>query len=152
MRFSSAVGEVEVVRREDLSLDDGEVDLDLVEPTGVDRRVDDDQVGPLTNEAALAALAAMRASVIDHPEHPGSGAIGFSGPDLLNQPAEGSDASLGFTAAEDAGPLDVPRGQVGPGALAHVLVLDTHRLSGLRCQAAMLAVARLNAGPLVGHR
>jgi len=31
----------EVVGREDLALNDGEVDLDLVEPTGMDRNVDE---------------------------------------------------------------------------------------------------------------
>ena len=38
-------GEVgEVVGREDLALDDAEVGLDLVEPAGMDRRVDEDDV------------------------------------------------------------------------------------------------------------
>ena len=32
----------EIVRREDLSLDNREIDFDLVEPTGVDRSVDED--------------------------------------------------------------------------------------------------------------
>ena len=34
------------IRRQDLPLDDGEVDLNLVEPDGVDRGVDQDQRGP----------------------------------------------------------------------------------------------------------
>src|SRR5713226_2390232 len=36
----------EVVGRQHLALDDGEVDLDLVEPAGVDRSVDEDEAGP----------------------------------------------------------------------------------------------------------
>jgi hypothetical protein len=41
-------GEVwEVVGREDLALDDAEVGLDLVEPSGMDRGVDEDDVRPL---------------------------------------------------------------------------------------------------------
>ena len=36
----------EVVGGDDLALDDGEVDLGLVEPAGVDGGVDEDQVGP----------------------------------------------------------------------------------------------------------
>ena len=35
-----------IVGREELALDDGEVDLDLVEPAGVDRGVDEDDVRP----------------------------------------------------------------------------------------------------------
>ena len=40
----------EVVGREELALDDGEIDLDLVEPAGVDRGVDEDEVGPFGAE------------------------------------------------------------------------------------------------------
>jgi len=36
----------EVIRCEDLPLHDGKVDLDLVEPAGVNGRMDNDQVGP----------------------------------------------------------------------------------------------------------
>jgi hypothetical protein len=42
------------VRIEDLSLNDREVDLNLVEPARVDRRVDEDGVGPFGAEAAEA--------------------------------------------------------------------------------------------------
>jgi hypothetical protein len=37
----------EVVAGKQFTLDDGEVDFDLVEPTGVNRRMDQDDVGPL---------------------------------------------------------------------------------------------------------
>ncbi len=40
----------EVVRREHLSLQDGEVDLDLVEPTRVYGCVDQDQIRPLLSK------------------------------------------------------------------------------------------------------
>src|SRR5215471_20211655 len=41
------VGEAgEVVRGQDLALDDREVDLDLIEPTGVDRRVHQHEMRP----------------------------------------------------------------------------------------------------------
>ena len=54
----------EVVGVDDLALDDGEVDLGLVEPAGVDGGVDDDQVRPGALEAVDAALAAMRGAVV----------------------------------------------------------------------------------------
>ena len=41
----------EIIRGERLALDDGEVDLDLVEPTGVNRAVNGDQVGIGLSEA-----------------------------------------------------------------------------------------------------
>src|SRR5206468_2090341 len=36
----------EVIRREDLALDDGEIDLNLIEPTGVDGGVDEHELRP----------------------------------------------------------------------------------------------------------
>jgi hypothetical protein len=44
----------EVVRREYFSLHDREVNLDLVEPTGVDRGVDEDRVGPFSRKRSTA--------------------------------------------------------------------------------------------------
>jgi len=41
----------EIVGRQDFSLNDREIDLDLVEPTGVDGSVDEDRVGPFGAEA-----------------------------------------------------------------------------------------------------
>jgi hypothetical protein len=116
----------------------------------VDRGVDHDQIGPSAGEALLAALAAVGAAVVDHPEHPGGGAVGFPRHHLANEPREGSDAGLAFTAAEDSGLMDVPGGQIGPGSLAHVFVLDTHRAAGLWSGTAVSASAGLNAGLLVG--
>lgn len=49
----------EVVWGQKFALNDGEVDLDLVKPTGVNRRVDEDDVRPLDLEAIGGALAAM---------------------------------------------------------------------------------------------
>jgi hypothetical protein len=136
IRTMPVVG-IEIVRREDLSLDDGEVDLDLV--AGVDRRVHHDQIGPLAGEALLAALAAVGAAVVDHPEHSGGGAVGFPRHHLANQPAEGSDAGLALTAARRRGPDGRPRRPE-----------STHWAAGSWRGAAVSALAGLNAGLLVG--
>jgi hypothetical protein len=39
----------EIVGCENLPLNDGEIDLDWVEPTGMDRGVDEDGIGPLNS-------------------------------------------------------------------------------------------------------
>jgi len=49
----------EVVGREDFSLNDGEIDLNLIEPAGVNRCVDKDCVGPLRLQAIHGLLTAM---------------------------------------------------------------------------------------------
>ena len=69
----------EVVGGEDLALDDREVDLGLVEPAGVDRGVDEDQVRPGALEAVDRALAAVRGAVVDDHEHALRLAVGLAG-------------------------------------------------------------------------
>jgi hypothetical protein len=49
----------EVAGREDFSLHDGEIDLHLIEPTGVNRCVDKDGVGPLRLHPINGLLTAM---------------------------------------------------------------------------------------------
>jgi hypothetical protein len=48
-----------VARRKEFALDDRKVDLDLVEPTGVDRRMDQNNIGPLGAEAVGRWLTTM---------------------------------------------------------------------------------------------
>ena len=68
----------EVVRRQDLALDDREVDLDLVEPGGVDRQVDEHEVRPLApGGARRERLAAVRGAVVDDPEHAPRAGVGL---------------------------------------------------------------------------
>src|SRR5438552_3085665 len=49
-----------VIRREDLALDDGEIDLDLIEPACVDGGVDEDELRPLGLQPRDGAVAPMR--------------------------------------------------------------------------------------------
>ena len=119
------VGQVdEVVRGEDLALDDGVVDLDLVEPGSVDRQLHEYGVGPPGVEAVAGFLAAMAGAVVDHPEHSPGGGVRLDGHDLLDEPGERCDAGFGFATPEDLGPMHVPGGQVLQSTAAVVLVLD----------------------------
>ena len=52
-------------RGEDLALEDAEVDLDLVEPAGVDRQMDEAQGGMLALEPLDRRLPPVRGTVVD---------------------------------------------------------------------------------------
>jgi hypothetical protein len=139
----------EVIGREDLALDDREVDLDLVEPTRVDRGVHQREPGPLGLQPCLRSDATMRGAIVHDPEHSRGRAIGFLAHDLRHQAAEGRDACRALTPPEHLGPVHIPDREVGPGATARVLMLDPHRTArrgGLRRVATH---ARLNARLLV---
>jgi len=58
----------EIIRGEDLALNNRKVDLNLVEPTGVDRSVHEDRVRPLGAEAVGALLTAVSGAVVHDPE------------------------------------------------------------------------------------
>ena len=70
-------------------LDHREVDLDLVQPGGVDRGVNEDQVRPAVLEAVDRRLPAVRGAVIDDPEHARGGGVGLPGHHLPDQSVDG---------------------------------------------------------------
>ena len=58
----------EIVGCQDLPLDDGETDLHLGQPTGMDRRVNQDHVWVSTLQALYGSGAAVSRAVVDNPE------------------------------------------------------------------------------------
>ena len=134
-----------------LALDNGEIDLDLVEPAGVDRGVNQHHGGPRLAQAVGCFEAAVRRTVVGNPENASRRAIGFDRPDLLHESVEGRDAGAVFAAAEELGPVDVPSGQVGAGPAALVFVFDASVAAGRCWQRGVKADAGLNAGFLVGR-
>jgi hypothetical protein len=58
-----------VAQCEEFALDDGKVDFDLVEPTGVDRRMDQNDMGPLGAEPVGRWLTAMGGTIVSDQEH-----------------------------------------------------------------------------------
>ena len=139
----------EIVGRENLSLNDGEIDLDLIEPTGVDRRVDENGIGPFITQTVGGFLASVSGAVVHDPKDPSSGLVGLLAHDLGDEPIHGSDTAFHFAAAKDLGAMDIPGGQVGPGTFAEVFVLDTRWAVRRRRQRWLFTAARLNAGLFV---
>jgi len=139
----------EVIGCEGLSLDDREVDLDLVEPARMLGRVDEVQIRPTSLEPVDAALSAVRRAVVDDPKDATSRAIRFSAHDLVDQSIEGGDSGVAFTATEELGSVDIPGGQVSPGPLALVVMFDSHGSPRHRPSRGVNASSGLDAGFLV---
>ena len=108
----------------DLALDDGEVDLGLVEPAGVDRGVNEDQVLARRLGGGRSSVAAVRGAVVDDHEHALGLAVGLDAHELLDERIERDDPVLGGAAVEQPGAAGVPGGEVAQRARALVLVLD----------------------------
>ncbi len=138
------------------ALDDREVDLDLVEPAGVHRQVDEDEVGPAPLEPLDRLTAAVGGAVVDDPEDAARGGVGLLGHHPPDESIEGDDPAAGFRAAEDArasaaAAADVEGGQVGERPSALVGVLDSLAARARsRRQRLVDAPARLDRRLLVG--
>ena len=141
----------QVVRSQHFTLHDREVDLDLVEPACMHGRVNRDDGRPAPLEAFDTRVSTMRRTVVHDPEYSSRGAIRFLAHDLMNETTERLDPCLAFTATEDLGPVDIPRGQVRPGSAADIFMLDSHAATVCGCQCRVSPAARLNAGLLVGR-
>ena len=116
-------GEVrKIVGREELALDNGEIDLYLVEPAGVDRGVNEDDIGPFGAQPSGGTLTAVRGAIVNDPEHAAGRPIRLLAHDLSDQAPEGDDAGLALAAAEQLGAMDIPCSDVGPSAGAGVFV------------------------------
>ncbi len=140
----------EVIGCKDLPLDDGEVDFNLVQPTGMDRRVHGEERGPLEAEAIDRLLTAMARTIVHDPEDATGRTIRLLAHDLGDQTMERGDAGFRFTAAKDLGPLHVPGRQISPGLSPLVLMFDilgTVRGGG---QGTVTSPTGLNARLLVG--
>lgn len=140
----------EVVGSEDLPLDDGEVDFDLVEPTGVDRSMDQDEVGVSFLEPPEGSFAAMGGAVIHDPEHPARIAVRRLGHDLGDKAVERLNAGGRLASSEDLGPVHIERGQVGPRSAADIFMFHSGRLVRAWRQSRVDSDSGLDAGFLVG--
>lgn len=122
----------EIIGSEGFALDDGEIDLDLVKPTGVNRTVNGNQVGIGLGEASHTGLAAMGGAVIHDPEHAPRVAVGCLTHDLVDEAAERIDAGGFLATTKDLGTMHIERRQVGPRPGARVLVFDASVTVGAR--------------------
>src|SRR5438132_3496398 len=86
-------GEVsEVAGRQHLALDDGKVDLDLIQPTRMNRREAWNQVRPLALQALGSPRPAMARAVVHNPEDATGGSVRLLRHHLRHESIERGDA------------------------------------------------------------
>jgi hypothetical protein len=131
-------------------LDDSEVDLDLIEPARMDRRVHQSEPALLGLQPCLRPAAPMRGAIVHDPEHPrGRASDRFLAHDLSHQAAERRDAPRALTPPEDLGRVHISGRAVGQGTTSGVLMLDPHRTPRHGRLRRVPTHARLNARLLV---
>jgi hypothetical protein len=131
-------------------LDDRDVALDLIEPTGVDRGLEPDDAGIDLLQSRRRRFAAMRRAVVHDPQQACSGTLWCLRQHWGHELAARRDAGRRFTPAPHLAPAPVPRGQIWQGPPALVRVFATGRAVGGGVQGRMAAVAGWDAGLRVG--
>jgi hypothetical protein len=142
----------EVIGSENLTLDDREVDLDLVQPTGMYRPMDKDQVGIALLQAGNGTWAAMSRAVIDDPKDSPGLSIRRLAHHLGYETIEGCYAAFSLAAAEELGPMDIQSRKIGPSPTAAVLVFYLHDCARLGRISTMASTAGLDTGLLIGRQ
>lgn len=89
-----------IVWRECLALDNREVDLDLIEPTGVDGAVAEHQIRVAALQAGHASQTSVRRAIAHDPEDTARVGVGRLGHDLVYQAVEGSDTGASLATPE----------------------------------------------------
>src|SRR5436309_13757684 len=141
---------MKIVGGEDLPLDDGKVDFNLVKPTGMNRTVDEDKPGILLLETLNGGQAAMRGAVIDNPEDTASVVIRRPRHNLIHEAIKRSDATASLASTKDFGAVNIESGQVGPSSASFVFMFDFHGRLRLRRHSGVKPATCLNACLFIG--
>ena len=138
-----------VVWGKNLSLNDGEVDFNLIEPTGVDRSMNQDEAGVLGLETTDGRKPAMDRTIVNNPEDAARLIIWWAGHHMVDEGIKMHDASSWHATAKYSSVVDIKRGEISPGAAALIFMFDSHAGPGLTGFGRVLANPRLYAGLLV---
>jgi hypothetical protein len=101
-----------VIGGQHLVWDDGAGDVDVMEPTGVDRRMAQNTTRSDLRQPLLRRCPAMRRAVVPQPEPPFAGPLRFLRQPLLDQLAPGRGPGPRCTPAHHGAPAHVPGGQI----------------------------------------
>lgn len=132
-----------IVRREYFSLNDGEIDFNLVDPAGMNGSVYKKSVGPLGSNAFHCFLSAMRRAVIHDPKNRLGGSVGLVPHHLRDESMGGGNAGFLFTVCKELGPMDVPSRQIGASTFPEILMLDPQGSGGGSGQTGLLTASAL---------
>src|SRR5271166_2128390 len=139
----------EVVRGQHLSLDDREVDLHLIEPTGMHGRMDQDRLAVRLPQSPYRRLTAVRGAVVYDPKDTAGRPVGLGPHDLLNHAAKRVDPGFLLAPTHDSTTTNVPSSQVLQGSPSLVLMLHAHRTTRRGRKRRVTSDARLNARLLI---
>jgi hypothetical protein len=138
------------MRCQHLPLEDRAIDLHLIEPTGMDRSMDQYDARIDLVQPPLGGFAARRRAVVHDPEQAFAGTIRCLRQHLVHQSAKRLDAGRRFTPTHDVPTAHVPRRQIWQRATAFIRVFHAGRSAWRWGEGRVATEAGLDARLLVG--
>jgi len=124
---------------QNLALDDGEIDLNLIQPTGMHGQRDRYGIGIHITQPRWKGTPMMGAASIHNPENSSGCLVRILGHNQVDELIESGNARVGSDASEDHAAEDVPGRMIGHSSLALVLEFDPLFVSRDCWQAGMAA-------------
>ena len=141
---------LKIIWSENLSLNDREVNLNLIQPTGMYRKVNGNDIRPSFCQSFNAGLPSMRGAIINDEKHTFRRMIRFLCHKVCYQVVEGYFTRPVLTTAKDFCMTNIPRCQIDQSTTPFVLVLYAHGLTRSRTISFMFTDSRLYTRLLIG--
>ena len=139
----------EVVRGQHLPLDDRKIDLDLIEPTGMHGRMDQDCLAVNLSQSPDRCLTAVRGAIVHDPEYTARRSVRLTPHHLIDQSAERVDSGLVLASTQDSTAANVPRSQVLQSAAPLIFMFHSHGPSRTGRQSRVTSDSGLDARFLI---
>lgn len=139
----------EVIWSEDLALQNREEDLNLVEPTGVNRGMDLYGVGVPLGQPSDGGFPLMRGPIVGNPEDSWRRAIGLLLHDQIYKLVVGFYSRFRLADPEELGPVNIPSGKICQRAFSLIFKLHTPWLMGPRTDTDDPSMSGLDTGLFV---
>jgi hypothetical protein len=105
--------------------------------------------GPAGTHAGIALGASVRRAVVHDPEDASGGAIRLLGHDVVDESIKGRAAGAPLATAQQASPMHVPGGQIRPGPVPPIFVIDADGPARRGRRRGMSSLTRLDTGLLI---
>ncbi len=147
---SHSLDAMEIARGERLTLQDREVQFDLIQPTGMNGQMNSYRMFMTGRQPRRKGGRMMRTAIIHDPEDASGGRVGWLAHDGVDQFVEGGDTVLRTHLTENQASADIQSGLIGHCPQAFVLELDLTRMAWQRWTRGMEASKHLQPALLIG--
>lgn len=150
--FFERLQRFEVIGHKGLTLEDREIDFNLIQPTRMHRGMNEYEIAIAGLQPFHRTRTAMGRTIVNDQENTPCCSIGWLTHHVVNKAIKRNDAASAFAPAKQFGAMDIKGRYVGPSAATRVFMFHFHRRIRLDRIGSMTTTARLDAGFLIGRQ